>query len=96
MSGDELRVWAILGSVVGTLTGVVLLGVRMLLKGKLIPVHEHERIVAVYQQRNEELIERNAEWQSLYFAQVGLNATLNGQLTQVLSAIPKAREAEAK
>lgn len=95
MSGDELRVWAFLASVVTSLVALVLVGVRMLLKGRLIPVREHERIISIYQERNEELIKRNAEWQTLYFAQVGLNATLNGQLTEVLSSIRKAREAEA-
>lgn len=96
MSGvDELRLWALLASVGSGLVGLVLVGVRMLLKGKLIPVREHERIIAVYEERNQELIKRNAEWQTLYFAQVALNATLNGQVAEVLGGIRKAREAEA-
>jgi hypothetical protein len=66
----------------------------MLLRGKLIPLHEHERVIKIYEERNTELVQRNAEWQSLYFAQVGLNATLNNQLGEVLSAVRKAREAE--
>lgn len=95
MSGDELRLWALLGSVISGLLGLMLVGIRMLLKGKLIPIREHERIIAVYEERNQELIKRNAEWQTLYFAQVALNATLNGQVAEVLGGIRKAREAEA-
>jgi hypothetical protein len=90
---DGLRLWVLLGGVVSSLVGLLLFGVRMLLKGKLIPVREHERVIAVYEERNQELIKRNAEWQTLYFAQVALNATLNGQVAEVLGGIRKAREA---
>jgi hypothetical protein len=70
-------------------------GVRMLLQGRLIPVREHQRVIQVYETRNEELANRNKEWQDLYFQQVRLNSTLNEQLTTVLDSIRKAREAGA-
>jgi hypothetical protein len=95
LSGEELRLWGILGTVITGLLGVLGYGVRMLLQGRLIPVREHQRVIQVYETRNEELANRNKEWQDLYFQQVRLNSTLNEQLTTVLDSIRKAREAGA-
>ena len=52
-------------------------------------------MIQVYETRNEELANRNKEWQDLYFQQVRINSTLNEQLTTVLDSIRKAREAGA-